>query len=364
MKTAADILREHDLRPPSTAIGRYNMPCPRCSAGRSRAHQKAPCLGISITDKGVMFGCNHCGWKGGAYYDGKVNGHDRASPFTGIYDYTDENGALLFQVCRKPDKTFPQRKPDGKGGWTWKTGDVRKVLYRLPELFEAMASEHVVFVVEGEKDVESLRKIGVPATCNPGGASEPDKQPKWRPEYSEILRGADIVIVPDNDAPGRAHAETIAQMSAGIAVRVRILDLAKHWPGCPKGGDVSDWLAAGHTCQEPNALIEGLPDWSPASVPNPSSEPEIFTAAALQTMTFPPLKFVLPNIVPEGATLLVSRPKLGKSWLVLDLAFGHGLRPIYARRAQAVTRRRALSRARGWPAAVAAPTFSSTPDIH
>jgi hypothetical protein len=46
----------------------------------------------------------------------------------------------------------------------------------------------------------------------------------------------------------------------------------------------------------------------------------IFSAAALQTMTFPPLNFILPGLVPEGATLLVSRPKFGKSWLVLDIA--------------------------------------------
>jgi len=45
-----------------------------------------------------------------------------------------------------------------------------------------------------------------------------------------------------------------------------------------------------------------------------------FTAAALQHMTFPPLKFIVPELIPEGATLLVSRPKLGKSWLVLDIA--------------------------------------------
>jgi predicted ATP-dependent serine protease len=45
-----------------------------------------------------------------------------------------------------------------------------------------------------------------------------------------------------------------------------------------------------------------------------------FTAAELQTMTFPPMKFVLPGLVPEGATLVVSRPKLGKSWMVLDIA--------------------------------------------
>jgi hypothetical protein len=46
----------------------------------------------------------------------------------------------------------------------------------------------------------------------------------------------------------------------------------------------------------------------------------IFNAATLQTMRFAPLKYILPSLVPEGATLLVSRPKLGKSWFVLDIA--------------------------------------------
>jgi AAA domain len=52
----------------------------------------------------------------------------------------------------------------------------------------------------------------------------------------------------------------------------------------------------------------------------PQMAQRIFSAAALQRMTFPPLKFILPGLVPEGATLLVSRPKFGKSWLALDVA--------------------------------------------
>ena len=52
----------------------------------------------------------------------------------------------------------------------------------------------------------------------------------------------------------------------------------------------------------------------------PQSQQRTFSAAAFQTMTFPPLNFILPGLVPEGATLLVSRPKFGKSWLVLDVA--------------------------------------------
>ena len=113
-------------------------------------------------------------------------------------------------------------------------------------------------------------------------------------------------------------------MSAGVAKRIRILDLTQHWPDCPKGGDVSDWLAAGGSIDQLNQIIDSLPDLA-ATVDNASSAPtpiveRIFSAAALQTMTFPPLNFILPGLVPEGATLLVSRPKFGKSWLVLDVA--------------------------------------------
>ena len=50
------------------------------------------------------------------------------------YDYRDEGGQLLFQVVRKTGKRFRQRVPDGRGGWEWKLGDVRRVLYKLPEL--------------------------------------------------------------------------------------------------------------------------------------------------------------------------------------------------------------------------------------
>jgi hypothetical protein len=66
----------------------------------------------------------------------------------------------------------------------------------------------------------------------------------------------------DNDPPGYAHADTIAHMSLGIAKQVRRLDLAKHWPDIPRGGDISDWLALGHTREELVALIERAPDYS------------------------------------------------------------------------------------------------------
>ena len=127
-----------------------------------------------------------------------------------IYDYHDETGTLLFQAVRyeamgdKP-KTFKQRRPDGAGGWVWNLSGVRRVLYRLPELIAAVQQGKTVFVVEGEKDVESLHALGFAATCNPQGAG------KWREEYSECLRGANVVILPDNDNAGRNHAAQVGQ---------------------------------------------------------------------------------------------------------------------------------------------------------
>ena len=106
--------------------------------------------------------------------------------------------------------------------------------------------------------------MGAPAfaaTCNAHGASEPAKQAKVDGSHSEQLRSADIVVFNDNDAAGYAHADATCKLSLGIAKRVRRLDLAQpHWPDIPKGGDVSDWLAAGHSGDELRALIERAPE--------------------------------------------------------------------------------------------------------
>jgi hypothetical protein len=228
------------------------------------------------------------------------------------YNYMDESGAPLVEVVRLAPKHFRQRRPNGKGGWNWSLGDTRRVLYRLPEVRDAAASGRLVFVVEGEKDTDNLRKLGFTATCNPGGAN------KWRTEYTESLRGADVVIIGDNDDSGRSHAAHVASSLKDVAGRVRVLDLCKGWPACPAKGDISDWIEAGGTAEALLAMIEPLQEWVPAEADG--WRQKVFDAATLQTMRFPPLKFVLPDFVPEGATLLVSRPKLGKSWLVLDLA--------------------------------------------
>jgi hypothetical protein len=67
--TAADILGDLGLRVKSSQPGRYYTTCPQCSHTRQESHQRLKCLGVTIDNKGVKFGCNHCGWTGGQYYE-------------------------------------------------------------------------------------------------------------------------------------------------------------------------------------------------------------------------------------------------------------------------------------------------------
>ena len=103
------------------------------------------------------------GWKGAEAIDnlkreGYINGAAKPSgqskkKIVARYDYRDEQGELLFQVCRMEPKDFCQRRPDGNG-WTWKVKGVRRVPYRLPELIGT--GDRVVCIVEGEKDADRL----------------------------------------------------------------------------------------------------------------------------------------------------------------------------------------------------------------
>jgi hypothetical protein len=79
-------------------------------------------------------------------------------PASAIYDYTDEHGKLLFQVLRTVDKGFSQRVPDPsrKSGYRWKLDGVRRVLYRLPKVIEAISNGELIYICEGEKVVLSI----------------------------------------------------------------------------------------------------------------------------------------------------------------------------------------------------------------
>jgi hypothetical protein len=182
-----------------------------------------------------------------------------------VYDYADERGTVLYQVVRFEPKTFRQRRPDGAGGHIWNLKGIRRVLYRLPDLKDKPA----VVIVEGEKDVDALWNLGIPATCNVAGAG------KWRDDYTQQLLAAGamrIRILPDNDGPGTDHARAVFEsLSTAGTSRARELDLQiVTLPDIPEKGDVSDYLKD-HTRNDLIAVLKSIPNaGTPAPTPSPS----------------------------------------------------------------------------------------------
>ncbi len=236
------------------------------------------------------------------------------------YDYVDERGERLFQVVRfatrDGKKDFRQRRPDGSGGWIWKLDGVRRVLYHLPDL----TGKEAIFVVEGEKDADRLRSIGLPATTNAGGAG------KWRDEYSKSLKAAGVqrvAILADHDAPGEAHARAVGQSchEAGLFAKVILL------PDLPPKGDVSDWLDAGRTKQELLDIVRQAPPFNPQQSVAAPLKQALTSLGDLLAEPENAVDWLIEDRLPvAGIALLAGPPKGGKStmarYMTLAVATG------------------------------------------
>lgn len=216
------------------------------------------------------------------------------------YPYHDEQGKLLYTVQRLVPKAFRAKRPDGLGNWTYKMGDVRRVLYKLPELLASPADQPVYFC-EGEKDVNALRALGLTATTSPFGAKS------YREEYAQLLAGRKVIILPDNDKPGLEFAEKVARSLIGVSASTQIVEL----PGLEDKQDVSDWLAAGWTVSDLSELTENAPTEQTCRLSTwhfGDKEPE-------------PTKWLVEGLIPEESCVVIgAEEKTGKSWLLFHLA--------------------------------------------
>jgi hypothetical protein len=242
------------------------------------------------------------------------------------YDYTDEQGKLLYQTVRYEPKDFKQRRPDGAGGWIWNLKNTRLVLYRLPAVLKAP----VVFVVEGEKDADALTELGVVATTSPLGAG------KWRSQYSEVLRGKQVFIIPDADEKGRQHAQGALGSIRGVAAACKLVPL-------PEAKDAAQWLARGGTLDALTALCERETPPEPAGKwkPNGHAAPVVLSCAEILRIATPPSDTLFDDGYPlpaRGLTLKVGAPKSGKTLLAvqeaLAIARGQPLFDYYRTRKQ------------------------------
>jgi hypothetical protein len=269
----------------SNGVARFtpSNPCPVCGGSERDARGRGErCHGYLSSDRKFIF-CAREEHAGKAPHDAGSNcyrhvargpcpcgvEHGQADPrpprggkprreIERVYQYPGPDGKVVFEVVRYKGKTFSQRRPIGNGQYAWNMNGVRRIPYRLPQLIAADGAE-VVWISEGEKDVDNLIAAGLVSTCNPGGALQ------WRVSFSRWLRGRHVVILPHNDPPepdypegkGQRHAQQVARSLYGVAAGIKVVAL----PGLPVKGDVSDFLAAGGTVDQLRALADEAPEW-------------------------------------------------------------------------------------------------------
>ncbi|GAA4973931.1 AAA family ATPase [Pseudonocardia tropica] len=217
----------------------YQVQCP--------AHDdRTPSLGVSEGDDGrALLVCRaHCDTEDVVAGLGLTmadlfpdNNHSpatssRSSPAAPAeYVYRRPDGSESFKVVRRRGKRFHQQR---KVGEHWESGGSPEAT-SLPYNADKIADAERVMVVEGERDADTVERVwGDVATCNAGGAG------KWKTAHAEHLRGKDVVVIPDQDAPGRKHSDQVVRSLRGVARSVRVLHPVQ---GCK---DVTDHVEAGY----------------------------------------------------------------------------------------------------------------------
>ena len=197
-----------------------------CNPRRSGAGWKSKCpahdgksQSLSIDDGDTGKAVIHC-FSGCAYLDvlralGLYQPNGAKRLLVNTYDYDG-----FYEVCRFAPKSFAQRRKSGPGEYTWKLKGVAPRLYRQADLMATKPAQ--VLVVEGEKDVDTLRTHEILAVTNSGGAG------KWRAVHTAVLVAAGVktvVVVPDNDEPGRDHGDKVAAECKAAGLAVKVLEL-------------------------------------------------------------------------------------------------------------------------------------------
>lgn len=246
------------------------------------------------------------------------------------YPYYTIDGKYLAEKVRGYDDsgkhTTRWRRRNGKGGFISGRVKGELYLYGLPNLKNVRDGD-TVYIAEGEKDVETLRKHGLVAVSGPDGAGHnkfPQEAVKWFAKKK-------VVIFQDNDEVGKAFAQDEAAAVSKVAESVKLIDLQALWPDIPEHADISDYLQRFGDGMLPKVLklIDSTPYWKSSSedqsvnstsiATTSTTKFECFSAESILNEYIEPPQFIVQSLLAEGLTVLAGPPKYGKSFLSMDL---------------------------------------------
>ena len=242
------------------------------------------------------------------------------------YQYHQPDGSLQFYVIRqeatdskgKRKKKFLQSGIASDGSLTWRMAGIKRLPYRLPQVLKAIEQQKSILFVEGEKDVGSAENLGFVATTIPSGAKKSGGE-NVAEECLHWLKGADVVLCPDNDEVGIPWQQMIGSRLLKIAKRVRWLEL----PELGEKEDLSDWLAKGNGLEALQSLMDQAVDFQVSEVEEQHQPSSIkaLSLAQLLTLELPERKCLMAPWLPEqGLAMVYAQRGVGKSWFTWQIA--------------------------------------------
>lgn len=204
------------------------------------------CKSIGLTPRELFNDSDE--WKPAPHYEQQSSSPSPSKKKMGkkiekTYPYCDEQGNVLYEKVRfrfdDGSKSFANRQPDpanpGDYVWNLKEPAVRRVLYRLDDITKAIKAGEPIWLVEGEKDADTLAAMGIHATTMDGGAG------KWDQSYTDTLAGAHVEIIADNDEVGKQHALSVSEKLLAAGCSGCTIWISNH------GKDITDHLTSGRT---------------------------------------------------------------------------------------------------------------------
>jgi len=325
--------------------GQWVASCPVPGHGRGNG-DKNPSLSITESEGKVLFHC-HGGCDQRDVFDA-VRARDllptiakreeisftqhQAPVLEKEWVYRSEDGDVLFTKRRyktsdAKGKTYSIHRVDATGKRIAGLKDTRIVPYQLPELLDAKTAGRAIYLVEGEKAADALVSIGAIATTSHTGAGS------WPAEITQYFAGANIVVIPDNDEPGRQYARRAIQNLLPVAKSIRYLDLDL----MVEGDDAYEWVYHAKGTRKELAELakqapiitkelavtdsEQLEDTTQTEQEAYNPTPQLLNIEAWDTIKDEPVRWIIENVLPKkGFAALYGPPGSYKSFIALDIA--------------------------------------------
>ena len=224
------------------------------------------------------------------------------------YDYYDDQGQYVASKLRFKGKRFSWAVVRG-GEPDYKHVPKEKPLYNLGALLDHIKETpgEAVYIAEGEKDCQTLKSMGLTAVT-PGGAQT------WKKQFAQYFKDLNVIIMQDNDPAGEKMTQRIIDDIKDLARAYKVIV-----PSEREHGDVSDYILQDkHSLEDLKELVEKEP-WT---VKGKQEAPglNLISVSEFMEKEIPPTRWIVQDLISEGVTFISAPPKVGKSWLCLDLA--------------------------------------------